>query len=298
MILFNNIHIKILSFILVIVITITYNVSVLAMEYDVRSQIDLYQYDANYVEKLDILNENEIENLKTTEANELFEEAFNISSKYFTEKEVRLAIEEWSSVIKLNSLSKTQKSTSTYLKTASTSTKGNKTYTGNVGLAWIRDTTSKGSPLSLGEIISGCYTIEVDYLPWETVATILAAASKETVFDRLKVWALGGVSSTLLTTLVCTSLGITGAPATITAVIVSAVVSIGWGLLKQLDKNRMSDAFNKMKKNEWLRADFMTYDHQIYRHYKSYKPVSHVFKNPFNQYGKWYSNDYGIKYSY
>ncbi|WP_072971537.1 hypothetical protein [Tissierella praeacuta] len=40
------------------------------------------------------------------------------------------------------------------------STTGSAQYSGNIGVAWIGDTTSGRSSLTLGEILSGTYTFE------------------------------------------------------------------------------------------------------------------------------------------
>lgn len=63
---------------------------------------------------------------------------------------------------------------------------------GDVGVAWTRDTTSGHSPLTLNEVLFDTYTLEVDYITWDTAASIFAASASYSAFSDLTQQVLAG----------------------------------------------------------------------------------------------------------
>jgi hypothetical protein len=182
---------------------------------------------------------------------------------------------------------------------AASSTTSDKTYYGSIGLAWVRDTTSSGTPLTLGEILSGVYTLEVDYISWKTAATILAASSDYDIYEDLVGQVASGASGTVLGAIVCSALGITGTPATITSAIVGIAVSFGWSWLDNIDRDNMYECFEDMDEDEYMKVQFMWASDMVNKFYTSYSPSSYTFENPFpGTYGTWYTGTYGYLYSY
>ncbi len=284
--------VKVLSILLCLIMVFSLTTTGFAAEI----QIDPYSVEGVYVEKLVTLSEEEIAALPLNDAQELFEEAFLISSEGFTEDEVRLALDGWSYALKVQTVMDTVREVE---RIAASSTTSDKTYYGSIGLAWVRDTTSSGTPLTLGEILSGVYTLEVDYISWKTAATILAASSDYDIYEDLVGQVASGASGTVLGAIVCSALGITGTPATITSAIVGIAVSFGWSWLDNIDRDNMYECFEDMDEDEYMKVQFMWASDMVNKFYTSYSPSSYTFENPFpGTYGTWYTGTYGYLYSY
>ena len=276
---------------------------------------------ASYVPELVKLTDEEIEALSIDEVNELFQKAFKVSPQYFTEEEVRLAVKNLSIALKLqtlNELGKLAVSTVPTVKgnetsilatssTSSSTTSNLSSYTGSIGVAWVRDTTR--SPLSLSEILSNTFTLEVDYITWGTAATILAASSDYSVFQDLKVYIAQGATVYAMTKLILKTLGLTGSAATITSEVVALVVSLGWNLLQNIQRDAMYNCFKKMRKDiDLMKINYMTVNGSIVRTYSVFSPSKYSVNskgvytyynipNPYpGKYGYWYINKYAYLY--
>ena len=141
--------------------------------------------------------------------------------------------------------------------------------------------------------------MEVDYISWETAATILAASSDYDVYEDLAEQVAVGASGTALGAIVCTALGITGAPATIASGVVGVVVAFGWSWLSNLNRANMYDCFETMDKDDFMKVQFMYASNMVNRFYTEYTPSSYTFENPFpGTYGTWYTGSYGYLYTY
>jgi len=175
------------------------------------------------------------------------------------------------------------------------------TYSGEVGVAWVRDTTASGSPLTVGELISDTYTLEVDYLTWDTAAAILAASADYDIYkdivEQLAVCATG----TALAAYICPVLGIpAGTVTTIASVAVGAAVGVGWNWLKSMDRDNMYNCFVNMNtsKDQYMKVQFMWSSNIINRLY-SIVPKTDVILSPFpGTYCNWHNDTYGYLYSY
>lgn len=297
---------KFTAILLVLCMSLTLPATAFAAEISV----DPYSVEAIYVEELVTMTAEEIAALPEAAARELFEEAFPVSSDEFSESDVRLALDGWAFALKFQTMMSMVAQAESLNADASvggevaeiaatSSTTANKTYYGSVGLAWVRDTTSSGSPLTLGEILSGVYTLEVDYISWETAATILAASSDYDVYEDLAEQVAVGASGTALGAIVCTALGITGAPATIASGVVGVVVAFGWSWLSNLNRANMYDCFETMDKDDFMKVQFMYASNMVNRFYTEYTPSSYTFENPFpGTCGTWYTGSYGYLYTY
>lgn len=135
----------------------------------------------HYVEELVIMSDEELASLSLVEASLLFEKAFHVSSNSYSEDEIRMGISGLSFGLKFQSamdLFRTAQEENIYSPCGVQPTTGGQYYSGKIGVAWTRDTSSDRSPLTLAEIFSGTYTLEVDFLTWDTAATILAASAE------------------------------------------------------------------------------------------------------------------------
>lgn len=283
----NKILKRSICFILCLTMVLSTNLVAFAAE---AEPIDPYTITGQYVEELVTYTEEEIVALPITEAEELFEEAFNVSANNFTEEEIRLALDGWAFALKYQSVIN-------WARAASTTS--DQKYYGSIGLAWVRDTTSSGTPLTLGEILSGCYTLEVDYISWDTAATLLAASSDYNVYEDLVTAVGAGATGSTLTTIICVALGITNPVATtIASTVVGAAVGVGWNYLASLDRDRMHECFTQMGRNDYMKVQFMWASNMVNKFYTVYTPSSNNFANPFpGTYGTWYTGKFGYLYN-
>lgn len=285
---------KVIAVLLAPCMSMTLCVSALAAE----ATTDPYSIEAAYVEELVELTDEEIAALSESEARELFEKAFPVSSEEFSESEVRTVLDGWAFALKFQTFMNLAAQTDATRATNASSTTANKTYYGSIGLAWTRDTTSSGSPLTLGELLSGVYTLEVDYISWDTASTILAASSDYDVFEDLKEQVAIGASGTTLGAIISAALGLTGTPAVVTSAAVGIAVSFGWNWLTSIDRANMYNCFEDMGRNDYMKVQFMYASNMVNRIYTEYTPSSHTFENPFpGTYGEWHTGTYGYLYS-
>ncbi|MBF4692006.1 hypothetical protein [Fusibacter ferrireducens] len=176
------------------------------------------------------------------------------------------------------------------------------TYTGSKGVSWVRDTTSNGTPLSWGELISGVYTLEVDFLPYNVVATLYALSTDKSFFEMVK---NAGTTATA-SALICKKAGIKGV---IGGGVIGFCVSLGWDLLSLLDRNALRDMMESMVLSDLMRVDFVTASNMVTKCYSKYTTSvewidsKQCFKylniaNPTGKAGNWHGGEPGYLYSY
>lgn len=275
-------------FILIGVITLNSNLIALANE---TVHIDSNQITASYVSELSEMEFSDIENLSADEVNIYFEKAFLISADYYSIEDKISALKAVSTFQKFRTFAR-----------ASSTTSSLSSYTGNKGVAWVRDTGN--SPLTLAEALSGTYTLEVDYLTYKYAITLYAAGSDYNFFTSLKNAATTAVASTLI----CNKLGISNM--TIPSAVISAVVSLGWDIVNSLDRSNMKTVIDKMSYSNMMQVSFMTANNYLTKVYSLYSPTAKYnsssdnftyknLKNPCSgKYGNWYANHIGYLYSY
>ena len=302
----KNLIKKMLCLILVGTLTLGTSTAVLANEKEELASIDPYTIEGEYVQKLVDINEDSLSKLSLKEASELFEEAFEVPASSFSEEEIRLALDGLSFGLKFQNDMQMIKLNEEYEPSYSPnvrSTTGNKSYSGNVGVAWVRDTTSGHSPLTLGEILSGSYTLEVDYITLDTAASILASsASYDSYSDFVQALAVNA-TATALTNKIIRVLGLaSGWKATVASIAVSTAVGCGWNWLQKIDRSRMYDCFSTMDgsaaKRDMMKVQFMWASNMVNKFYTKMSKTT-VLPNPFpGTYGDWYTNKYGYLYGY
>ncbi|PXV85412.1 hypothetical protein C8E03_11748 [Lachnotalea glycerini] len=267
-----------------------------------KADIDPYTIEGHYVQELVDLNSEQLDTISLSNAQDLFEEAFKVSASNYTEDEVRLALDGLAFSLKFqNQINEKNASTGNrYTYPALSSSKNGVTYTGDIGVSWVRDTTSGHSPLTLGEILSGTYTLEVDYLTWDTAVSILAASANYNAFQDLKELYATGAAGTALGAFICKALSITGWQATVASVAVGATVGFGWNWLKSIDRSNMYSCFNGMQKdkNKYMKVQFMWSSNMVNKFYSTVSK-SKTISNPFSgTYGNWHKGKIGYLYSY
>lgn len=279
---------KILSLVLALSFIISMSTSAIAAE-----TIDPYNINSNYVQELVDINCDEFSTMPIEKAHILFEKAFNVPATTYTEDNIRTAIEGLSIALKMQVLNQTQ------ALARAASTTSDTYYYGSVGVAWVRDTTKKGSPLTLGEILSGTYTLEVDYITWDTAASILAASANYNAYQDLVELVATGATGTALGACVTSILGLTGAPATIASLAVGVAVSFGWNWLKNIERSRMYDCFEQMSKSQLMKVQFMWSSNSVNKLFSTYTASSNKIENPFPGIcGEWKRDTCGHLYSY
>jgi hypothetical protein len=159
----------------------------------------------------------------------------------------------------------------------------------------VRDTTK--SPLTLGEILFGVYTLEVDWLTYETVAIILAASADDNIYSELVDAVATNLAPATITAIICAVLGVPTIP-TITSIAVGTVVSLGWNYLRKIDRANMYDCWTTMNNMYMMEVKFMYANGWLNRICtRKYRTV--WIYNPFpGTYGYWHKDKYGILYSY
>lgn len=291
----NKLSIKIMSFILLLSLSFSLAIPALA-------ERDPYSATGKYVQELVDLDNEQLKALSIEEAGVLFEKAYSVQAEDYTEDEIRHGLDGLAFALKFQKAMDEIKAAETQqLSVSPMSDLSNfRSYSGDVGIAWIRDTTSGHSPLTLAEVLSDTYTLEVDYITWDTAATILAAsASYNTFSDLLQLFAVGA-GGTALGNVIISALGLTGVPATVASVAVGAVVGLGWDWLKSVDRSRMYDTFMTMNKskNQYMKVEFMYSNHKVSKIYSLISKTSSV-PNPFpGMWGDWKDNKFGYLYGY
>lgn len=267
--------------------------------------IDPYTIESQYVQELVDISTDDLDDLSLREASALFEEAFSVSADNYTEDEIRLVLNGLSFGLKFQHDMDAVKEVTEYesynpLARSSTSSKY---YSGNVGVAWVRDTTSGHSPLTLGELLSGTYTLEVDYITLDTAASILASSADYNSYYELATAFAASATSTVLTNKIITILNLgTGWQATVASVAVGTAVGLGWVWLQKVDRSRMYDIFSTMdssvSKSNMMKVQFMWSGNMVNKTYTKINTTTSL-PNPFpGTYGDWYVNNYGYLYNY
>lgn len=294
---------KLVSIVLSVVMVIGMSTTAFASEVE-TTPIDPYTIEGQYVQELVNLSEDEISSLALEDASLLFEKAFSISSKNYTEDEIRLALDGLSFGLKFQNDMNKIKETATYEShnPKARSTTANKSYSGNVGVAWVRDTTKGHSPLTLGEILSGTYTLEVDYITLDTAASILSSSADYNSYKDLSELVAVGAASSVLTNKIVAILKLTGWKATVASIAVGTAVGFGWNWLKNIDRDRMYEVFNTMDKSaskkDMMKVQFMWSGNMVNKFYYKMTKTTNL-PNPYpDMYGDWYTNKYGYLYSY
>jgi len=293
---------KVMSFILVLSLSITISMPAFAAKWDP------YSVKGNYVQELVDLGDEQLKSLSIKDAEVLFEKAFSVQHDDYTENKIRLGLEglafglkfqETMDQIKVPVETRPYSLFSKSIVKALSST-GSVQYSGSVGVSWIRDTKKGRSPLTLGEIITGTYTLEVDYLTWDTVATILAASANYNAFKDLGELVAVNAGSAALSAYICSALGIVGVSAAVSTIAVGTVVSLGWNWLKSMDRSRMYSCFKGMNKskNQYMKVEFMWSNNMANKFYYTV-PKTSLISNPYpGKYGNWYKDKYGYLYKY
>lgn len=280
---------KILSLMLVFVMIFSTSATAFATEI---SQ-NLNEIYASSVPELKGTSFEQIEAFSDSELDYFFEKAFPLNADNYT-------YEEKLSVVKAISVAETYQT----IARATSTTSNLSSYTGNKGVAWVRDTTSGHSPLTFAEALSGTYTLEVDYLTYKMAVTIYAAGSDYDFFTSLKNAGTTSVASALI----CTKMGLSDL--VIPSVIVSIVVGMGWDALSSLDRSAMKDVLDQMSYSSMMKVTFMTANNFVTKCYSLYSPSTTYnssadnftyksISNPYSgKYGFWYTDQTGYLYSY
>ncbi len=288
---------KIISLVLAIVICFSNGASAFAVE-----RQNPYDVEAQYVEELVSISDEELDKLNLKEAKALFEEAFQVSAENYSEDEIRLALDGLSFGLKFESRMNEIKDSGIVeiepVPASTRSTTSGKTYSGDVGVAWIRDTTKGHSPLTLGEILSGTFTLEVDYLTWDSVASILAASASYSAFKDLTELTAEGAGGGVLGAYISKLLKLKGSPASIAVTVVGIALGFGWNWLQKIDRARMHDYFSHMSKNQYMKVEFMWSSNAVNKLYTNVSKTKTI-PNPFpGKYGDWHIDRYGYYYRY
>lgn len=280
---------KILSLLLVFAMLFSISVTAFASEIP-QDPNEIY---ASSVPELKGISFEQIESFSENELDYYFEKAFPLDANDYT-------YEEKLSVVKAISVAESYQS----IARATSTTSNLSSYTGNEGVAWVRDTTSGHSPLTFAEALSGTYTLEVDYLTYKMAVTIYAAGSDYNFFTSLKNAGTTSVASALI----CAKMGLSDL--VIPSVIVSIVVGMGWDALSALDRSAMKDVLDQMSYSSMMKVTFMTANNFVTKCYSIYSPSTTYnsaadnftyrnIANPYSgKYGFWYTNQTGYLYSY
>mgnify|MGYP000994999110 CR=1 FL=1 len=164
-------------------------------------------------------------------------------------------------------------------------------YYGDIGIVWLRDLDR--SPLTPAEAFAGNYTLEIDYLTYETAASINALAtdySKYTYFINLAENIGTGAAAAYL----CSIAGI----GTISSVIVGALVSTTWTIIKTYDDYQFSQTLHRMDASSFMKVMYfqssetgVTKGYYVYASNPPYK-----VEGIENKHGNWRIDTFSVLY--
>ena len=290
---------KFAALFLSLIMLFTLSVPAFAAEPD--ATYDPYSIDAHYVQELVDLSQEEIAALPLEQAKELFEKAFSVSANDYTEDEVRLVLDGLGYGFKFEIFMDEVRATTDYevIDPTLRSSTGNYYYTGDIGVAWVRDTTSGHSPLTLGEILSGTYTLEVDYLTWSTASSIITASLNESAFNQLVNYLGSGATGAVIGKFIVDKLGLKGKVAWVATVAVGAAVAKGWDWFRHFDRDNMNNTLQDMDQyDDLMKVQFMWSSNMVNRFHTNITRTNTI-TNPFpGTYGTWHKDSYGYLYSY
>ncbi|GMQ56295.1 hypothetical protein AN1V17_06880 [Vallitalea sediminicola] len=268
-----------------------------------KAPIDLNEIYADVDSNLN-LSIDKVKDLSEDELNKYFKDVFNVNPNEFTYEDKVTGVEAAALLSGIQKFNNMRFFDSSYERvyTTSRSAINDCDYTGSKGLAWVRDTTKDGTPLSLGEILSGVYTLEVDFLPHVAATTIYALGSDYNLFVSVKNAATTAIASALI----CKKFDVKAA---IPGAVISFAVSMGWDLLNALDRDAMKDVLLSMDASDLMKVDFVTSSNMVTKCYSKYTTEvewidsDKCFKyldieNPTGKSGNWYGGQPGYLYSY
>jgi hypothetical protein len=175
-------------------------------------------------------------------------------------------------------------------------------YTGNIGVAWVRDTSPGRSPITFSEAFSGVYTLEVDFLAYHQAAAILAASKSFKSFTALSDAAGSGASS-----VICSSLGI--GDISVPSETVRSVVALGWPCLSSIDRDKMYNTFVYMAHSDLMKVHCMMAGGMAIKGYSIYSTTTklnpdtqtYTYSNIANpsagKYGFWRTDEFGCLFT-
>jgi hypothetical protein len=213
---------KFLSVLIVSALLLTMSAMALATEGEAA---DPYAAEAVYVQELADITDEEIAELSLTEAETLFEQAFGVDADNFAEEEIRAVITGLSFAFKFQNEVQARKE-SEPSEVISVAPSGGRTrsstfalaYSGSVGAAWVRDISAGKSPLTVSESLLNSYTLEVDYLTWDTTATLLVESGSYVWYQDLQLLLAQGATGSALSAYVIAALGLGGPIAAVAAI--------------------------------------------------------------------------------
>ena len=239
---------------------------------------DRYDVEGQFVQELYDMTDDEVVALSFPEAVGLFEEAYGVSADNYNEGEVRTAIRSLAFFLKLQ-----PDGPSTYA--ASDSTTGSKYYTGDIGLAWVRDTVK--SPLTIGETMYG-YTFEVDHLSRYSGLVVSAANHSKSTFETIRDLAASGASSTKIGNIVKNALSLSFTPL-ITAIQATAVIICGWNAVQALDATVFNNKVLNMSDSQKIKITLMWSPYGVISKTYNVMDATTTYSNPLTGlYGYWH----------
>lgn len=292
---------KFLCFSLVTTLVLGSSLTAFANEEEYIS--DPYTIEGQYVQELVDFSAEKITALPLSEAKTLFEKAFIVSADNYSEDEIRLGLDGLAFGLKfqtdMEEIKAIIETEPAYKPVDSRSFAGDKYYAGNIGVAWTRDIRNGYSPLTLGEILSGTYTLEVDYITWNTAATILTASLNQSSFNQLVNYVGSSATGTVIGSYIVKALGLKGKIAVVSSVIVGAAVAKGWDWYRSIDRDNMNNCFQRMdQNNQLMKVQFKWSGNMVNKIYTTI-PKSTTMSNPFpGTYADWHVDQYGYMYNY
>lgn len=172
------------------------------------------------------------------------------------------------------------------------STQGSHYYSGEIGVAWVRDFNK--SPLTLSETVSLTYSFEFDWICRSQLATWLALQDKSFFEEVATMLAEQGMSAAVA--YVISLLGATG----LAAVAIAAAVSFYFNVVGELatqDMERLNSICNTMSDNQYMNVKYAYYNNYMIKD-RYIVSRTNIISNPCpGVYGFWYDDEYCVKWS-
>lgn len=270
---------------------------VLAMVFSLATMLPVYadsmdelgDTTAERVPELAQITEEEIDAMDRETANEWFSKAFpTVDPWILDETSIKNSLKTLASFENYWQ-NRGEKLTASARAANAVSTQGSHYYSGQIGVAWVRDFDK--SPLTLSETVSLTYSFEFDWISRTQLATWIALQDKSLFEEISIIVAEEGISAAASYLISLLGIPYAGAIAFALGVYFGIV-----GMLSSSDMQQLNNICNTMSDNQYMNVKYAYYSNYMIKD-RYVVSKTNVISNPCpGVYGFWYDDEYCVKW--